>query len=99
MLGPDELPVEVVDPGVVGALEADGTAAVPFLDRGAPVAAHVVERADHVVPAAHQEHALVEHLAHEEASPGSGTSSARATAIQSRRMMLSCSQSKTAGSW
>ena len=68
VLGPDELAVEVVDPGVVGALEADGLAAVPLLHRGAPVAAHVVEGADHVVPAADQEDALVEHLAHEEAA-------------------------------
>ena len=58
VLGPDEPAVEVVDPGVVGALEADGGAALPLLDRGATVAAHVVERADHVVLAAHEQQLL-----------------------------------------
>ena len=68
MLGPYEAAVEVVDPGVVGALEADGLAALALFDRGAPVAAHVVERADLVVPAADQEHALAQHVADEEAA-------------------------------
>ena len=61
VLGPDEPPVEVVDPGVVGALEADGLAALPLLHRGAPVAAHVVEGADHVVAAADQDDGLAHH--------------------------------------
>ena len=68
VLGAHEAAVELVDPGVVGALEADGLAALALLDRGAPVAAHVVERADLVVPAADQEHALAQHVAHEEAA-------------------------------
>ena len=64
VLGAHQAAVELVDPGVVGALEADGLAALALLDRGAPVAAHVVERADLAVPAADQEHALAQHVAH-----------------------------------
>ena len=67
VLGPEELPVEVVDPGVVGALEADGLAALPLLHRGAPMAADVVEGADHVVAAADEDHALAEEVAQDEA--------------------------------
>ncbi len=68
MLGPHQAPVEVVDPGVVGALEADRLAALALLDRGPPVAAHVVERADDRVPAADEQHLLAEHLEQPEAA-------------------------------
>ena len=67
VLGPDETAVEVVDPGVVRALEADGLATLALLDRGPPVATHVVERADDVVLAADEEDALAEQVPEHEA--------------------------------
>ena len=88
VLGPDEPAVEVVDPGVVRALEADGLAALALLDRGAPVAAHVVERADHVVLAADEDDVLAEHVAQDE-GPRLPRPSARPTAIQSRKKISS----------
>ena len=45
MLGPDQRAVEVVDPGVVRALEADRRPARLLDDRGPPMPAHVVEAA------------------------------------------------------
>ena len=98
VLGPDELAVEVVDPGVVGALEADRRAALPLLDRGAPVAAHVVERADDVVLAAHEQQLLAQHVRRTKL-PGPAISSARPTAIQSRKKISSRSHAYTASSW
>ena len=68
VLGPDEPAVEVVDPGVVGALEADRGAALALLDRGATVAADVVERADDVVLATHEQELLAQHVPKDEAA-------------------------------
>ena len=65
VLGPDERPVEVVDPGVVRALEADGLAAL-LLDHGrAAMAADVVERAQHAVPCPDDDEWLVVDLGQE----------------------------------
>ena len=58
VLGPDELAVEVVDPGVVGALEADGLAAGLFDDGRAPVLADVVEGPQDAIPGAHDHERL-----------------------------------------
>ena len=62
VLGADERPVEVVDPGVVRALEADDLAARLLGDGRAPVAAHVVEGAQHAVAAAHDDERVVVEL-------------------------------------
>ena len=66
-----ELAVEVVDPGVVGALEADRLAAGLFDDRGAPVLADVVEGAQDTIPGAHDHERLAE-LLRQEVRPGFG---------------------------
>ena len=59
VLGTDERAIQVVDPGVVRALEADGLAA-RILDHGRPtVTADVVEAAEHVVATAHDDERLV----------------------------------------
>ena len=50
VLGADEAAVEVVDPGVVRALETDHLAALVLGHGRAAVAAHVVEGAQRVVP-------------------------------------------------
>ena len=62
VLGPDELPVQVVDPGVVRALEADGLAARLLDDGGAAMAADVVERPELVVAAADDDERLAVEL-------------------------------------
>ena len=98
MLGPHQAAVELVDPGVVGALEADGLAALALLDRGPPVAAHVVERADHVVAAADQEHALAQHVAHEEAA-GLGDLLRAADREPVAEEVSSVSHAKMSSSW
>ena len=66
--GPDEPPVQVVDPGVVWALETDRRPAFTLLYRRATMAAHVVEGANDVVTAADQQDALAEVIAQDEAS-------------------------------
>ena len=43
VLGPDEVPLQVVDPGVIRTLEPDRGAALLFDDGGAAVTTHVVE--------------------------------------------------------
>ena len=59
VLGPDELAVEVVDPGVVRALEPDGRATA-LLDHGSTaMLADVVEAAQDAVPAPDDEQRLV----------------------------------------
>ena len=61
MLGPDQRAVEVVDPGVVRALEADRLAARLLDDGRAAVPADVVEAAqDLVAPADHDERLVVD---------------------------------------
>ncbi len=62
VLRPDQRPVEVVDPRVVRALEAHGLAALALLDGRAPVLAHVVERPDRHVAAAHDDDVLAVEL-------------------------------------
>ena len=59
VLGPDERAVEVVDPGVVRALEADGLAAALLDDRGPAVLADVVEPAQDLVATADDHERLV----------------------------------------
>ena len=59
VLGPDEVALEVVDPGVVRALEADDRAARLLRDGRAPMLADVVEGADDAVAAAHDDQRLV----------------------------------------
>ncbi len=59
VLGADEVPLEVVDPGVVRALEPDGRATRLLDDRGAAMAADVVERAQVTVATAGDQQRLV----------------------------------------
>ena len=77
VLGPDQPAVEVVDPGVVRALEADGLAARLFDHRRAPVLADVVEGAQDAVPGADDHERLAQLLRQEVRSPASGASSSR----------------------
>ena len=65
MLGPDELALEVVDPGVVRALEPDGLAARLLDDRRPAVAADVEERPQLAVATAGDEQRLVVDLRRE----------------------------------
>ena len=69
VLGADEPSIEVVDPGVVGALEADRLPARLLDDRRPAVTADVVERPDHAVTGADDDERLVVHLG-QEVGPG-----------------------------
>ena len=69
MLGADERAVEVVDPGVIRALEADRLAARLLDDRRAAMAADVVEAAQDAVAAADDDERLVVDLG-QEVGPG-----------------------------
>ncbi len=65
VLGPDELALEVVDPGVVRTLEADRLAARLLDDGRAAMPADVVEAAQDAVPAADDDERLVVDLGQE----------------------------------
>ena len=97
VLGPDERAVEVVDPGVVRALEADDLAARLLGHGRAAVAADVVEGAQHAVAAADDDERVVVELDERCTCPGSATSSSRATMIQSRRTTLARSHVEDGG--
>ena len=71
VLRPDELAIEVVDPGVVWALEADGCAARLLDDGRPPMAADVVERPELASAAADDEERLAVELG-QEVGPGIG---------------------------
>ena len=72
VLRPDERPVEVVDPGVVRALEADRRSAPLLHHRGAPMAAHVVEGAERRVAAPDHDERLVVDGGQEVGAGGAG---------------------------
>ena len=97
MLGPDQRAVQVVDPGVVRALEADRLAA-RLLDHGrAAMLADVVEAAQDLIAAADHDERLVVDVARKYV-PGVAASYSRPTTIQSRRNHSFRSKSWIAGS-
>src|SRR4029078_12754256 len=65
VLGPDQRPIEVGDPGVIRTLEADRRAALLLDDGRAAVAADVVETAQDAVAGTDHDERLVIHLGQE----------------------------------